>query len=254
MQRVLGELLYRLGQIVRRIHSERDINSRQMLSIQCVKFRVVRGAVLRAVPPAPVAAFRREQRFFGSCERFDSWRALPAFFLSRLRASVSFARVPQKFPGRDVLAASDPDIEICIDPGRGKDSGVLRNFARRGDRFADRERREVRIALNAAIKFTQKISAVSRVIFPGIFAVEKKTNCQRTGGRNFFAKKAKPSVQIRSSGFAVHAAINECNQVGKMVVAEKSGDFLFPGLKTPRTIKTLRVRRQSTCIAEETDI
>ena len=58
LQRVFRLPLDGLRQIRRRHLAEREINSGQMLAKQRVEFGIVCGAVLRAEPPAPVAALR----------------------------------------------------------------------------------------------------------------------------------------------------------------------------------------------------
>src|SRR5260370_25487180 len=62
MQGVLGLALDGLGQLFRRDLAEREIHSGEMLAIEGVEFRIVGGAVLRTEPPAPVAAFRDQER------------------------------------------------------------------------------------------------------------------------------------------------------------------------------------------------
>src|SRR5690348_553066 len=114
---MLGPALDGLGQFLRSDLAQREINGRQMLSIEGVEFGVVGRAVLWTEPPAPVAAFSGKQRlvgFFKSCLR---WSARPFLFLCFDAAGVSFAGVPEKFPGCDVLGVADPNVEICVDPG-----------------------------------------------------------------------------------------------------------------------------------------
>src|ERR1700724_4575964 len=56
LQCVLGLALDGLGEFFRRELGERKIDAGEVLAIQRVEFRVVGGTVLRAEPPAPVAA------------------------------------------------------------------------------------------------------------------------------------------------------------------------------------------------------
>src|SRR5215468_7759787 len=116
MQSMLGQSLNRLCQIVWCELSERDVDSREVLAIESVELRIVRGAVLRTVPPAPVAAFCCEERFFCRGERLCRRCAVFSLFVRRFRARVGFARVPKQFPRRYVLAAANPHVKICINP------------------------------------------------------------------------------------------------------------------------------------------
>src|SRR5215475_7742158 len=135
---MLGQFLDRLSQIVGSNLAKGNINARQMLAIERVKFCVVGRAVFRTVPPAPVAAFCSQKRFFRSGERFGGWRTFTAFFVRSLRTCIRFSRVPQKLPSRDVLAMANPNIEIRVNPGSRKNSVVLRNFTRCSDCLTDR--------------------------------------------------------------------------------------------------------------------
>src|SRR5579859_7451147 len=131
MQCMLGQTLNRFRQIVGSKLAERDVDAGKVLAIERVKLRVVCGAMLGAIPPAPVASFGSKQRFFGVAQRLYCRCALSSLFVSRFRARISLSRVPKEFPGSYVLAAADPHVEVCIDPGRRKDAGVLWNLSGR---------------------------------------------------------------------------------------------------------------------------
>src|SRR5258705_7140281 len=65
---------------------------------------------------------------------------------------------------------------------------------------------------------------------------------------------AQASVQIRSGGFRIHAAVNKSDDIGKMVIAEQSGDSLSGQLHAPRFVQAIGVRWNSICVAEESDV
>ena len=70
VQRVFRQLFDGLGKIVGSFKAKSDVNSREMFAVERIEFRVVRGAVFRAVPPAPIAAFRGKKGLFCFGERF----------------------------------------------------------------------------------------------------------------------------------------------------------------------------------------
>src|SRR5213595_3066639 len=115
----------------------------------------------------------------------------------------SLASIPQKFPRRDVFRASNPYVEVGVNPRRGEDAVVLWNLFRGGDCFADRHRGEIGIVLNLSVKFPQEFAAVSRVILPSVFTVKEQADCQRSSAGNTFAQKPQPSVQIGGSGLCI---------------------------------------------------
>ena len=94
-------------------------------------------------------------------------------------ARVSVAGVPEEFPGRNVFLVANPNVKVGINPGSGKNPRSRRNFSSAGDGFTCRERAEVRVGFDAAVKFAQEFAAVAWVIFPGVFAIEKKANGER---------------------------------------------------------------------------
>ena len=63
LQRMLRLTLDGLRQFLRSHLPKRQVNGRQMLSIQRVKLRIVSGAVFRTVPPAPIASLRGQEGF-----------------------------------------------------------------------------------------------------------------------------------------------------------------------------------------------
>src|SRR5277367_6074273 len=69
LQRVLWLTLDGFCQLLRSDLPKRQVNGRQMLSIQRVELCVVRRAVLRTVPPAPIASLRSQQGFHRLLQR-----------------------------------------------------------------------------------------------------------------------------------------------------------------------------------------
>src|SRR5467141_2945572 len=65
---------------------------------------------------------------------------------------------------------------------------------------------------------------------------------------------AQASVHIGRSRFRIHAAVNKSNDIGKMVIAEQSGDSLSAELHAPRFVQALSIRGNSICIAEKSDV
>src|SRR6516225_1494950 len=114
---MLRQTLDRFCQIVRGKLTESYVNTGEVLAIERVKLRVVCGAVLGTVPPAPVTAFGRKERFFCRGERFRRRRAFSSIFVRGFGAGIGFARVPKEFPGSYVLAAADPYVKVRINPG-----------------------------------------------------------------------------------------------------------------------------------------
>src|SRR5579859_895865 len=225
-----------------------------MLSVKRIEFRIVRGAVLRSEPPAPIASLRGKERFECYFQRSFGRRAGSAFFVRDLCPSVSLARVPKQFPCRHVLGMADPDVKVCVNPGRRKNSGARRNVARCGDGFAGSERPDILICLHAAVEFAQKLAPVPRKILPGIFAIEKNANRQRLGRLHPLAKIPKLAVKVRSCVFSAHPAVDEADEVREMMVAKKSGHWLATELHVKRLIEPVGICRQSFRVAEETGV
>src|SRR5258708_25198839 len=65
---------------------------------------------------------------------------------------------------------------------------------------------------------------------------------------------AQASVQIGRSRFRTHAAVNKSDDIGKMVIAEQSGDSLSAELHAPRFVKAISIPGNSICIAEKSDV
>src|SRR5271156_5983547 len=102
-----------------------------MFAVQLVELGVIRGAVLGAVPPAPVTAFGGQDGFVGVGEglargsgRFAGGVGFAGGRTAvRLRALsgalIGVARVSEKIPGANIFAVADPHVEIRADPRGG---------------------------------------------------------------------------------------------------------------------------------------
>ena len=186
--------------------------------------------MFRAVPPAPVAAFGGEQRFQRLRQRRFGGR-IGAVLLTRFDSSrVRLPRVPQQFPRGDVFRVADPDVEIGVDPGCRENPAVVGSVFCGGNRFAGGERAKIRIARYSLVEFAQKFATVARVIFPRIFAIEENGNRERVGALHTVSDVAKLAVQIGGGGFLVHAAVDESDEIGELVIAKQSGDSLLPAI------------------------
>src|SRR5215471_18425377 len=95
-----------------------------------------------AVPPEPVAAFGDEHLLasLGHRDLIDG----PA------RRGVQYGSgVSQLAPPFLVVDMADPDVEVRVDPGTGKDAGQLTD--RRGAALGHRDRPQLRVSLEPAI-------------------------------------------------------------------------------------------------------
>src|SRR5260370_25431399 len=122
----------------------------------------------------------------------------------------------------------------------------------RTNRLAGSERTKILVVLDAAIKFAQELTAVPRVIFPGVCSIEKKRNGERLIALNAFSEMAHPKVQVRGGGLGVHAAVNETDQIGQVVIAEQAGDAAAQ-LQAPGFVEAVGVGGEARRIARESD-
>src|SRR5260370_3799500 len=123
----------------------------------------------------------------------------------------------------------------------------------RTNRLAGSERTKILVVLDAAIKFAQELTAVPRVIFPGVCSIEKKRNGERLIALTGFAGMAHPKVQVRGGGLGVDAAVNETDQIGQVVIAEQAGDAAAQ-LQAPGFVEAVGVGGQAVGIAKESDV
>ena len=176
--------------------------------------------MFRAEPPAPVAAFGYEQSFVSAGEAFA--RKCIACFGALDRPLIGFSRVAQKIPCADVLAVTDPDVEIRADPGSRKDSFEFRYIGRGLNRLAHRQRANFGIFINQRIRLAQKIASVACVIFPSVFAVKNQADRCRLSSGLAFGDESNAAVQIFCGGICAHAAVDEADQVRQIMVAKEA--------------------------------
>src|SRR5260221_14155124 len=90
---------------------------------QIVEFLVVRGRMVIAVPPEPVAAFGN-QNLFASLS--------PGLVVGLADAVKDVARLGQLTPSSTVIGMADPDVKIRVDPRTGKNArqALVRTAAR----------------------------------------------------------------------------------------------------------------------------
>src|SRR5260370_31900870 len=115
---------------------------------------------------------------------------------------------------------ANPHIEIGVDPGSGENPWSAGKRSGGGNRFGRRKGAKILIALDARIKLAKKRTAVPRVVFPGIFAVEIKANGEGLIARHVFSQVAHAIVKVGCSGFGVHAAVDETDTIRKMAIAK----------------------------------
>src|SRR6266481_1102539 len=225
-----------------------------MLAIEGVEYGKIRGAVRGPDPTTTVAAFRGEERFMRGFQRGLNGGVGHLLFVGFESAGVGFAGVPKEFPCGNVFGVADPDVEIRVDPGGGENSGSGRNFAGSGDGFAGRERAEILIGLDAAVKFAEEGTAGARIVFPGVFAVQEKTNGERLIALDGFAEVSHAIVKIGGGRFGFHAAVDKADEIGKMVIAEEAGNAVRSDLDLPRFVETIGVGRDAVGVAEKSDV
>ena len=106
-------------------------------------------------------------------ERSFGRRARSPRFVRFDSTGVNLAGVPQQLPGRDVLAMTDPNVKIGVNPGSGENSGAAGNFRGCGDGLASRKRAEIGIRFDSPIELAKEFAAIARVVLPGILPIEK---------------------------------------------------------------------------------
>src|SRR5580704_11576730 len=134
-----------------------------------------------AIPPAPIAPLRREDRLVGTCELYG--RLGPVGRRPLGGPLVHLTRVAQQIPGAYVLCMTDPHVEIRAYPRCRENSLEARLIRHCLDSLAGRHRADFRILLDASVEFPQKVPAISRVVFPGILPVKYDAHRRRPSCR-----------------------------------------------------------------------
>src|SRR5207245_4287617 len=119
---------------------------------------------------------------------------------------------------------------ICVDPRCREYSAGGWNLAGSGNGFAGGQCAEILVALDSSVKFAEEGAPVARVVFPGVFAVEEKTNGERLIRPDSLAETAHSIVEIGGGRLGIHAAVDEANEVGQVVVAKQPRDAVGPHL------------------------
>ena len=108
--------------------------------------------------------------------------------------------------------------------------------------------------MDASVKLAQEHATVPLVVFPGIFAIEEKTNREGLIALYGFSEMTHSTVEIRRGGFRVHAAVNEADKIGQMVIAKQTHNAISSQLHAPGFVKALGIGRNAISVAEEGDV
>src|SRR5580692_2846733 len=200
-------------QFLRSELSERQVDSRQMLSVERIEFRVVGGTVLRTVPPAPVTSFGGQEGFLRLLQSRFGRSAIPALLSGLHGLTVSLAGVPEQLPRGNIFAVANPHVKIRINPRGWKNSAAPRDIPGSRNSLSRGECTKILVSLDSAVKFAQKFTAISWIVFPGVFAIEKQANRERLPGLHAFANLTKTAVQIGGGVFAAHPAVDEADKI-----------------------------------------
>src|SRR5260370_31181463 len=146
---------------------------------------------------------------------------------------------------------ADPHVEIRVDPRSGKNSGGSWNFTAGGNGCAGCQRAEILVALNASVKLAEEDASVPSVVLPGVFAIEEKANCERLIALHGFSEMAHSNVEIRRGGFRVHAAVDETDKIGQVVIAKQSGDRVSGQLHAPGFVEAIGIGGKAPFVAEK---
>src|SRR5260370_12177768 len=141
-----------------------------------------------------------------------------------------------------------------VDPRSGKKSGGSWNFTGGGNGFAGGQRAEILVALNASVKLAEEGAPVPGVVFPGIFAIEEKTNREVPIALHGFSEMAHSNVEIRRGGFGVHAAVSETDKIGEGVFAKQSRGIVSGQLHAPGLVEAPGIGGNAVAIAKKSDV
>jgi len=140
---------------------ERPVDVADVPPEELVELEVVLGGMIVTVPPEPVAPFRDEHFLAGACEGAGIGRT------GRLERLV---RIGQLAPGALIVAMTDPDVEVRVDPRSREDGGQV-GF-RATARLAHRDGPELGMAGEPPVERAQKRPPAPLEVLPGVFAVE----------------------------------------------------------------------------------
>ena len=119
-------------------------------------------------------------------------------------------------------------------------------------RLADSQRADIRIVLQL-VEAAQEFPAVPRIVFPRVFAIQNQAHRRGSPIRLPIADRANPPMQIFRRRFRSHAAVDEPDQVRKIVVA-KEPSISVSALKPPRRVQFRAILRIARGVAPESDV
>src|SRR5262249_8889032 len=135
-----------------------------------------------------------------------------------------------------VVGMADPDVEIRVNPGAGKDAGQLTN--RRRATLGHRDRPQLRVNLEPAIEGAQEGTAAIGEMLPGVLAVEddRDEGFSPAGSLGVTATGLdQPGNEILRGLFRRPARVHETDSVGEQVIAKRAWNG--------RAARTYQVRR-----------
>ena len=127
-------------------------------------------------------------------------------------------------------------------------------IAGRGDGFGGGHGADIRVGLDAGVEAAQEFAAVAGEIFPGILAVENQGDGERAIGGYTVADGAYAAVEVFGGSFSGHAAINEADEVGEVMVAEEADNVAFRETQAPGRVEQLGIVGNAGGVAAETSL
>ena len=140
---------------------QQAVHIAQVASEQIVEFEVVLRRMIVAVPPEPVAPLG-DQHFLAGA---GGDRGVGASGRIERRAGCG-----QLTPGSLIVPVSDPDVEVCVDPGSGKNASQL--GLRAATRLAHRHGSKLGMARETAVEGAQERAPAAFEVLPGVLTVE----------------------------------------------------------------------------------
>ena len=211
----------RTMQVVRRLLAKRPIGPAKMLAKERVELAVVRRRVVVAVPPEPVAALGGENRVERDATALRTELGRP-----RREALTELAQLG---PGAAVVAVAHPDTEVGVDPRPRKEPCERLGWASR--RGAHLHRVDVRGLGQALIQRPQKRAPATRVVLPGILAVEDHRHRHGLGAaRQVRADAAQARHEVVHGRAGRPALVGEPDEVRQAVVAKEHAHFPVPAV------------------------
>ena len=213
-----------------------------MAAEQVVELEIVGRRMVVAVPPEPVAALSDENLFAGGGERGRVGRG-------RVERRPRFGELA---PGPLVVGVPDPDVEVGVDPGAGKDRHELPR--RHGAGLGHRHGPQFGVRRETAIEGAQKRAAAALEMFPGVLPVEDDRDERVLAARAIAVAPAgfhQPVHEIVGGRLGVPARIAEADEIGQGVIAEHGGDRGVPRPDAVRRVQPLRLLHLAAAVAGE---